>query len=111
MIYQAGEQVPIGTYITRTNGRPDTNESPNAFIINVDTGQIVINQGNVTQIFDGFYRYIFTPSVTIDTTFLWFFKEGNLAGSGDIYDSGYFRIVTTKQQLTDTIDLDDGRAI
>lgn len=112
MIYQVGESIPIIQAIFKNNGTPETGLSLFITIIQASTGNVIINGASVTELGNSLYQYIWNNGITTDSTFLYVIKAGGgLASAGTIYGSGTFRIVTTKQQLTDTIDLSDGRAI
>ena len=113
MIYQTDETtISLLQLITRNNGTLDTGETLYCFIINNVTGVVEIAGGTVTEVAAGIYQYMWTHGKTTNGSYSWYFKSTNtLVAAGIFFASGTFRIVTTKKELTDTIDFADGIAI
>jgi hypothetical protein len=113
VIFQTLEtNIYISQLITKNNGTPETNLTLFCFIFNANTGALEISGGAVTEIGSGFYSFTWTHGKTDNANYYWYFKDtNNINNAGNYFASGNFRIVTTKNDLTDTIDLADGQAV
>jgi hypothetical protein len=106
MNYNIDENVPLSVTILKNNGTPDTGKTVLIYIIDDDNAATVINGGAMTEDILGYYRYSFTHGQTVNKTYSWYALE-----TGTFVGGGKFRVTTDKQDLTNTIDFSDGRAV
>lgn len=109
--YEFGEVVPIAIFRANNNGAGQANQNQRANVYNVNTGlevasQLVLSASGPT----GYYRNLWTSNITARSTLLVIIYNGTGA-SGTILNSYFIRIVDNVQQVKDTVDLSDGRAI
>lgn len=99
MNYDFGENIPFSTIILRTNGNPDTNESPTLTLFDDNTGTRVLNDVLMPHESFGHYVYDWTNTVTINSTFTYYIKN-----AGKAIASGQIRITGGKQDILNEIE-------
>ncbi len=111
MTYQVGEVIPISIFRTNNQGAGQSGQNQRAKVFDLNTGneiasQLTLAATNVT----GLYTNLWTSGITTRKTLLVVIYEGT-GTSGSILDAYRMRVVDDVQQVKDTVDLGDGRAI
>jgi hypothetical protein len=109
---QIGESIPLGFYYTDNNGDPISGENIRLLIIDISNDAILLN--NVTmsesQNVVGLYRYVWNPTFTDKVHCLAVVQVNTKGNKWPTFASKDITISDTKDDLTNTIDLNDGRA-
>lgn len=102
MIFQIGENIPFTVVLLKNNGTRDTGKSPDVTLVSNDTGAEILTDQIMTETIlntSGIYRYLWTNTLTVNTTLTYFIKN-----AGTVVSSGTIRVVNVLEQIMNNID-------
>ena len=99
MNYDFGEDIPFSVIILKSNGTPDTNESPELTLFNDNTGVRLLNGVTMPHESFGHYVYNWISGISANSTFTFY-----VTNAGKAIDSGQIRITGGKQEVLDDIE-------